>query len=1501
MGDKDEEDETSPKRSTLVGWRAAKARNYMRSEAKREEFRDEMRKMAEMFEASDGGNTWRQQEDEVSMRRSQLKVLVLTTHADLEAGALAERVRTEAGRQNALTICVHTVEEATQRLQQESNIMAVFLDVHSSSLHGWSMIPVIRHHKKSKVRKAYIALAILSEEDMRTIPPDINAVLLSSPRWCRMRKLPKSGDVSSAIFRAKQAYLSATGYGTQSSPLGALEQQAPEAESENVLPMPHKQPPPLRRTSVHVVQEANISPPARVFMGLDGPNTLEVRPDYITRVHAGVGDVDLAQDRNPGMLSRVPSDRGRASGRLHEALQAAEAEALAEKEAEGGRVARDRELPKPERNIARLDCADVLLQDTSVRRDIAKDPTGVTAYLRACHELQTPPLTEMVSQATSHLLFLRFFPLGIRGGQAVGAALAENLTVRDIDLGFCDLGVKGATALAKAVTSAISVCSLDLSNNRIGREGCQALSAALSDMIATLKVNHLRLGGNTIGDKGAEALARFVARHRRLTFLDIHGSNIAWDGANAIGKALEAHRDSAGGLQYLDLSFNELGDHGARLLASGLHRNTPLMTLILSHNRIEKDGAKAIGEAIVFNQGLLLIDLSHNAIQGLGAMHLASSLKIDRTLQHLDLSHNPFSAKGVLALLDAARSQEPKRLVSMNLARTFSAEDNTKELRVIGNHTFETLETLQVYIREVKDSAEDIKLNMIVYERQLGSAQLTLAKLMSDPGHGRSQEAVDIQDGIMSLTRNMELAKTGLLKMSAVMERAQRMAKDWSHDEESIEDMPLAVRMMAVEAALKMDGTRFTLAVEEPWQRSVFLQLLERSASTLGYSLSAELTGNAWILDPSATLFPELVHPLPNIFKRKHAEKPAPAVHWHVFAKQVAAAPAPRSQASVLATEPVGHALVPASGRVTVRMRRAAPEYRHRFELDLSREADRSMLQLLIERASWYSSSEKIVDPRIEGVAVDCVMNPRWRMPPKGRLALHYHVLRLSIEPEMLRGHVALDLELPWERVLASSLYHKIRRRELRRLSVVGGWLGVRGAGEMSGEEEDPGSEADSSRGKQHGGKEEDEGEGEREKEEAELPQWEGTCLLDGKEVPLDRMIRLPKQGVLTVAVAHSREEQRLRCSMGFSIYTQLAVHRWVAEKLWRRQACPAEAGFVTEKILGMPLVDHVEYPEMIERSKLAGPWVVPEEFSQKSSRMDLIYACYGSSKYIEAKEETWDLGVPSERTEAEMCLYGDSYLSCTLISLLGSPQHNPQHRSPSKPETLVGQPVPYLLPSDHAQLACCRLPPSGIVNVEVRRLKRVVDGRDKVQAHQLQALMSSLSKESGSMPNVVQEKLRQAIRDDPSFKCLTAEQACRVYAIFHNNHTILDPEREAAAECLYANSKEQLRFLHALVASTAPHTMNDATVSGNLLATSTVTKFKATTSADNLAAETKEGGGMSRTVSGESGRVGSQPASKGKLKSPLKGAVKDTKQSPITGRLEKSLKWKDGHRGSVS
>eukprot|EP00961_Rhodomonas_salina_P178361 2405914-Rhodomonas_salina.1 len=77
--------------------------------------------------------------------------------------------------------------------------------------------------------------------------------------------------------------------------------------------------------------------------------------------HSQSGSLHLIGICSVRTLIEVESDRGRASGRLHEALQAAEAEALAEKEAEGGRVARDRELPKPERNIARLDCADVLL------------------------------------------------------------------------------------------------------------------------------------------------------------------------------------------------------------------------------------------------------------------------------------------------------------------------------------------------------------------------------------------------------------------------------------------------------------------------------------------------------------------------------------------------------------------------------------------------------------------------------------------------------------------------------------------------------------------------------------------------------------------------------------------------------------------------------------------------------------------------------------------------------------------------------------------------------------------------------------------------------------------------------------------------------------------------------------------------------------------------------------------------------------------------------------
>ncbi len=165
---------------------------------------------------------------------------------------------------------------------------------------------------------------------------------------------------------------------------------------------------------------------------------------------------------------------------------------------------------------------------------------------------------------------------------------------------------------------------------------------------------------------------------------------------------------------------------------------------------------------------------------------------------------------------------------------------------------------------------------------------------------------------------------------------------------------------------------------------------------------------------------------------------------------------------------------------------------------------------------------------------MDCITNPRWRMPPKGKVTLDYHVLQFSIDPQMVRGSVALDLQRPWERVVASSLYRKIRRREMRRLSIVGGFMGVFGEKRAPEDESDAPSDDELAphRASLDGGRTQAE----------ELPEWEGRCTLDGKEVPLDRMVRLPQQGVVTIMVSHTHERARMRCSLAFSLHMQVVL-----------------------------------------------------------------------------------------------------------------------------------------------------------------------------------------------------------------------------------------------------------------------------------------------------------------------------------------------------------------------
>ncbi len=155
--------------------------------------------------------------------------------------------------------------------------------------------------------------------------------------------------------------------------------------------------------------------------------------------------------------------------------------------------------------------------------------------------------------------------------------------------------------------------------------------------------------------------------------------------------------------------------------------------------------------------------------------------------------------------------------------------------------------------------------------------------------------------------------------------------------------------------------------------------------------------------------------------------------------------------------------------------------------------------------------------------------------------------------------------------------------------------------------------------------------------------------------------------------------------------------------------------------MLEYPLANQVEYTGMNQRSEDGTPWTVPEGWDEMGVRLDVLYACY-SAKFIEAKEETWDLTAPSERADAAAALFGENFVGCTPILIVESDKDK-------RGKTELGHAVPYLLPSRLRERQSCTLPPSGIVTAEVRKLKRMVDAKEKVHAQHLQALTADLSK----------------------------------------------------------------------------------------------------------------------------------------------------------------------------
>ncbi|WP_341792654.1 MULTISPECIES: ankyrin repeat domain-containing protein [unclassified Rickettsia] len=225
----------------------------------------------------------------------------------------------------------------------------------------------------------------------------------------------------------------------------------------------------------------------------------------------------------------------------------------------------------------------------------------------------------------------------------------------------------------------------------------------------------LELTYRNIGDEGAKVLAEELKNNTVLTRLILYHNEIKTEGAKAIGEALKINK----ALKFLELRDNQIGDEGAKAIGEALKSNSTLRYLNLYSSQIGDEGAKIIGEALKSNSILRNVILSDNQIGDEGAKVFGEVLKGNSTLQYLDLGIGRIGIEGEQYLIEPLKNNTS--IIGLNFS--YRIEDERAKI-------------IKEYLQRNKNLAFD-KVFLAIRENRLQDAE-NLAK-----GHGLPIREVD--------------------------------------------------------------------------------------------------------------------------------------------------------------------------------------------------------------------------------------------------------------------------------------------------------------------------------------------------------------------------------------------------------------------------------------------------------------------------------------------------------------------------------------------------------------------------------------------------------------------------------------------------------------------------------------------------------------------------------------------------------------------------------------
>ncbi|XP_065727719.1 leucine-rich repeat-containing protein 74A [Phocoena phocoena] len=237
----------------------------------------------------------------------------------------------------------------------------------------------------------------------------------------------------------------------------------------------------------------------------------------------------------------------------------------------------------------------------------------------------------------------------------------RNMEESYVNLNHHGLGPRGTKAIAIALVSNTTVLKLELADNCITEQGILSLVEMLQENYYLQEMN---ISDNDLGLEGARILSEFLQNNTSSLFtLQLSGNNFKEEAAELFCQALSTNYR----IKSLDLSHNQFSDKAGEYLGQMLALNVGLQSLDLSWNHLYIQGVVALCSGLRANVSLKKLDLSMNSFGNEGAAALGEVLRLNNSLAYLDLSSNNINNEGLSKISKGLELNESLKVLKLYL------------------------------------------------------------------------------------------------------------------------------------------------------------------------------------------------------------------------------------------------------------------------------------------------------------------------------------------------------------------------------------------------------------------------------------------------------------------------------------------------------------------------------------------------------------------------------------------------------------------------------------------------------------------------------------------------------------------------------------------------------------------------------------------------------------------------------------------------------------------